>query len=200
MDLQQWLDTALAYVKVIVWPGGVVWGIWMFRKQLRSFIDRVRVAKVPGVSFEVADQARHLSEQSETLPELVAAKATVGVSNEAPVVPEVDYEPEPEGLLGRMLLAWAQLELEARAVARRRGKPGFGNNLGTLFGELQHAGIVSKKTEAIARSLQRLRNLVVHQSSAIVLTPAVVDDFTETTRNLATILRAVPGVELPASI
>lgn len=195
MELQDWLDTVLAYLRVIVWPAVVTWGVWTFRKQLRDFIDRVRHAKGPGFEVEAAEKVRHLSEKSEALPELAAAQQNEEHEQGDASSDEPDEPDEPATLLGRMLMAWSELEVAARDTAKRRGRPNSGRNLGVLFHELALAGIVSKETERIARSLQSVRNDIVHRATEAILFPSFVDDFTETTRNLATILRAVPGVD-----
>ncbi|MFJ4996538.1 hypothetical protein ACIP5T_00150 [Microbacterium sp. NPDC088619] len=181
----------LDYLKVIVWPAVVVWGLWMFRRQLRDFIDRVRSGKMGWFEFET--EMRHLSEKSEVLPDLAAAQASEEQRGEVPSTPEA---PEPATLLGRMLLAWSDLEVAAREAGIRRQKSAqFSRNLVVLFGALEHDGLISREAVSIARSLQRVRNSIVHRATETVLTPQFVDDFTETTRNLTTILHAVPAAD-----
>lgn len=182
----------LEYLKVMVWPSVVVWALWMYRRQLRDFIDRVRSGKVGWFEF-ATNNVQHLSEKSEALPDLIAAHVTEENRGEAPPDPE---EPESATLLGRLLLAWGALEVAANDVAARREiSPKFARNLAVLFGKLAHDRLIGLDTAAVARSLQNVRNDVVHRATETTLSSGFVDGFVDTARNLTTILRAVPDLD-----
>lgn len=182
----------LEYLKVMVWPAVVVWALWMYRHQLRDFIDRVRSGKVGWFEF-ATNNVQHLSEESEVLPDLIAAQSTEEHRGELVAAPEA---PEPATLLGRLLLAWGDLEAAAGdAVARREISPTFARNLAVLFAKLERDRLIGPDTAAVARSLQKIRNDVVHRATETTLSPEFVDGFAETARNLATILRAVPDLD-----
>lgn len=178
-------ELVLAYVKVLAWPLVALFILMIFRRQIIGLLGRVRRAKMPGFEFHIADQIRELSEQSETLPELAEAQKSTKLDSDGAV------EPEPATLLGRMLIAWSDLEHAASEVAFRRGSP-HRTNLGVLFADLHSDGVVSLDTALVARSLQDVRNIIVHRATEAILLPDVVENFAETARNLATVLRAVP--------
>lgn len=250
MELQDWLDTVLEYLKVFAWPAVVLTLALVFRAPLIEVLQRLHKAAGFGASVELErtleQNARSLNEAS--LPEL--AHTETG-SNE-PEQPEQSESPEqaeptkrsvrsgtPEaaqgghepldhdavnpqkqlwspdavrrfwrqqpamaaelGLIhpdfrsafgdaenyGRMMLAWAHLEAKAVRLGELIGlSSSSARNLGVLSGKLLDRGLVSHEAAEIARSLQRLRNELVHEVENINISPVLTVDFVETAEKL----------------
>ncbi|KJL28783.1 hypothetical protein [Microbacterium oxydans] len=186
MELQDWLDTVLEYLKVIAWPVTVIGLLVFFRSEIRKLVGRIRRFKGMGVEADLAEEMSEVAAESEKIPEL---QTDLGAAL-------IRQQPQPAAsLLGRMLIAWSELELEARAAAVRQRMAHGGTNLGVLFGQLRKDGLVSVETEDTARRMQEIRNQIVHRASGLLVDPSFVEHFEEATNNLAIVLRAIPEVE-----
>lgn len=86
---------------------------------------------------------------------------------------------------GRMMLAWARLETKAVKLGELLGVPtGPARNLGVLSGKLLDGGHISHEAAEIARSLQRLRNELVHEVENISISSSLTADFVGTAEKL----------------
>lgn len=171
----------LEFTKVLAWPVAVVALAVMFRTQLTELIGRIELLKVPGVEARLAARMANIVAEAEEIPEL-----DDGGETEGEAVADIAH---PERLLGRLLTSWSSLEVMARKIAQERGDPERGRNLGLLFGDLRSDGLISAKTEALARNVQRIRNDVVHHASDAVLTESFVGEFEDITQRLVRLLQ-----------
>lgn len=86
---------------------------------------------------------------------------------------------------GHMMLAWAHLESKAVRLGELIGlSPSPARNLGVLSGKLLDRGLISHEGAEIARSLQRLRNDLVHEVDNITISSLLTSDFVQTAEKL----------------
>jgi len=96
MELQDWLDTVLEYLKVIAWPATVIGLLLFFRSEIRKLVGRIRRFKGMGVEADLAEEMSEVAAESEKIPEL---QTDLGAAL-------IRQQPQPAAsLLGRMLIA-----------------------------------------------------------------------------------------------
>jgi len=181
----------LEYLKVVMWPSVVVALALVYRRHLITVLERVRKASGFGASLELADRSLRLAEQSEEIPELAQAEA---IADDDEGIANLEGE-GAETLMGRMVIAWSRLEraMHDTAVSLELGTGGT-RNLGVISSQLRAQGLIGMETERIAKSLQRLRNEIIHHADEVVLTPPVVEGFVETASNIERVIRAAGTV------
>lgn len=97
MELQDWLDTVLEYLKVFAWPAVVLTLALVFRGPLVEVLHRLHKAAGFGASVELVERsleqsARSLNEAA--LPELAQTRAETNEQPERPEKPEKPEQPK----------------------------------------------------------------------------------------------------------
>lgn len=99
-------ELILEYIKVIVWPGVILFVFLYFREQVAGIFERLKSAKLPGgVSFEMSDKVLEVKELSNRVQESVSEKKEE--YKDRPAIPlneansrliELGFRPSPSGM------------------------------------------------------------------------------------------------------
>lgn len=173
-------------IKAVAWPAAVVILVMAFRKPLHNLLPRLRKASGYGWLFEWAEEVRQVAEESAELPDLESAPESAERSGDG--APPRESGAEGEGV---MLAAWRQLEQASVDAAARAGLSYKGRNIGIIFEQLGERGLVSDHAQTVARTLQKLRNVMVHHG--LTYSGGAENNFVTAVSNLERVVRGVPA-------
>jgi hypothetical protein len=167
-----WLYWVLEFVKAVSWPLAIVALSLLFRKEIRSLVEKVVSVKVAGIEATFARTLENIDREfARTAPRFLKRTEVGPTAKYAIERDERDYlyglaEIQPSAAI---LEAWNEIEFALREAAHRRNndievKTPLPAILYVLFGQEKGA----QNLYLPIRELEVLKNMVVHASQPTV--------------------------------
>jgi hypothetical protein len=170
----------LAYLQTLVWPGVVVSGILIFRRQISNLIPQISEISAAGASVKFGERVTALADKANQLAQDVVEKAPS--STQLPSVPRVI---DPTTLF---LDAYRELESAARDAAPTAGVTGPNPSPIRVIQALARKELIPGETVKVTDELREIRNEVVHHARRLDALDA--ENLASTARSLALICLA----------
>jgi hypothetical protein len=170
----------LAYLQTLVWPGVVVSGIIIFRRQIRNLIPQISEISAAGASVKFGEKVTELADKASQLAQNVVEQAPGSAQLPSP----------PRAIEPTMLFldAYRELESAARDAAPKAGVTGPNPSPMRVIQALARENLIPGETVTVADELRKIRNDVVHGARRLDALDA--ENLASTARSLSLICLA----------
>lgn len=190
-------ELVLQYVQALAWPVVVVTGVFVFKDEIRSLINRLKKFGALGVTVEADSEVAKAAEAAlgaavlkpsptpDTEPtehrESSDSSGETGIAFEVP--------PAGGGWREDAVLQWGSIERIARELGGTYGLPSTASPLAVVETAVR-LGDLTADTADLTRSLQGAVN-ALRRSDEVQLTPSGVASLSATMSQLGTVLRTL---------